>query len=173
MTESPEDGELRRMLRELPLPAPPPGFAEAVMTRVRSEHDRRRFRPWLLGAAAAALAASGLLFRPWMEPSTGSSIGSSRSGAEEPPGGRSMASASGPEFSDPARQEFEAILEEYRLLAEEIETMRRFSGEPPFGPLIRIGGTDQLDLFLDVQSYLNPPALSRTPAVVPASDQRR
>ena len=153
MTERPTDDELRTMLQELPRPAPPPGFAEGVMARVRAEHRRRRFRPWLL-AAAAALAVSGLLLR------------SDREAVVE------TATAPVPETppADPDRREFEAIVEEYRLLAEEIEAMRRFAGEPPFGPLVRIGGSEETDLYLDLESWLDLPP-RRAGAVVPASDR--
>ena len=164
MAGRPTDDELREMLQALPRPEPPPGFTGRVMARVRAEERRRRFRPWLVAAAAAALVASGLLVRSvW----TGSGAGSEEALVAAAPG----AEPGG--ITDPERREFEAILEEYRLLAEEIEAMQRLGGDSPYGPLIRVGGNENLDLFLDLESWLNRPA--RPPGaslVVPASDRR-
>ena len=171
MSGRPTDNELREMLRALPRPEPPPGFAEEVMARVRAEGRSHRFRPWLLAAAAAALVASGLLVRSVWD--------GAGSGNEE----TLIATAPAPEAAldaldaldaaDPDREEFAAILEEYRLLAEELDALRRLSGESPYGPLIRVGGNDDLDLFLDLESYLDrpfrPPGAS---LVVPAADRR-
>ncbi len=144
----PTDDELRAILGDLPRPEPPPGFAAGVMARVRAERRRRRFRPWLLAAASLAVGAA-LVFRA-LAP------------APEPPA--SVA-------ADPERREFEEILAEHRRLADEIEAMRRFAGEPPSRPLVRIGGSEELDLFLDLQSWLDSPAAG-VPAVVPAADRR-
>ncbi len=172
MSGRPTDDELREMLRALPRPEPPPGFAEEVMARVRAEGRSRRFRPWLLAAAAAALVASGLLVRSVWD--------GAGSGNEE----TLVATAPAPEAAldaldaldaaDPDRQEFEAILEEYRLLAEELEALRQLGGDSPNGPLIRVGGNEDLDLFLDLESYLGRP--SRPPGaslVVPAANRPR
>ena len=161
------DDELREMLRALPRPEPPSGFAAGVMTRVRAEERRRRFRPWLLAAAAAALVASGLLVRSVLE----------GTGAEEPrvaeaPAPAEPAVAEAP--TDPDVQEFEEIVRQYRLLAEELEAMRRLGGDSAEGPILRIGGDEDVDLFLDLESYLAPPA--RPPGaslVVPASTRPR
>lgn len=168
MAGRPTDDELRNALRTLPRPEPPPGFAEGVMARVRTEERSRRFRPWLLAAAAAALVASGLLVRSvWDGPGSGN---------EEPLVAEAPASGSPAAVApaDPNVQEFEEILQEYRLLAEEIETMRRLGGDSIEGPVIRIGGNDDLDLFLDLESYLDraarPPGAS---LVVPASNRPR
>ena len=174
MAGRPTDDELREMLRALPRPEPPPGFAEEVMARVRAddrarvhaEDRRRRFRPWLLAAAAAALVASGLLVRSaWDGPPSGN-------------GETLVATTPAPDglvdSADPDRREFEAILEEYRLLAEEFESLRQLGGDSPNGPLIRVGGNDDLDLFLDLESYLGGP--SRPPGaslVVPAANRPR
>ena len=165
-TDRPTDDELREMLRALPRPAPPPGFAGEVMVRVRAEDRRRRFRPWLLAAAAAALVASGFLVRSaWDESSSGT-------------GETLVATAPAPDAAvnsaDADRREFEAILAEYRLLAEELEALRQLGGDSPNGPLIRVGGNDDLDLFLDLESYLDGP--SRPPGanlVVPAANRPR
>ena len=170
MPQRPTDDELRAALRDLPLPDPPPEFAGTVMARVRSEHRKRRFRPWLLAAAAAALVATALVARSGRD-------GFSGGGGESASVARTAAPPTperlGPERLGPERLEFEAIAEEYRLLAEEIEAMRRFAGEPPFGPLVRIGGSGQVDLFLDIESYLDRPAGSAgPPAFVPVSDRR-
>ena len=76
--------------------------------------------------------------------------------------------------ADPDLQEFAAIVEEYRLLAEELETIRQLGGDTPDGPMLRIGGNDDLDLFLDLESYLDRPA--RPPGaslVVPAANRPR
>ena len=165
MPQRPTDDELRAALRDLPLPDPPPEFAGTVMARVRSEHRKRRFRPWLLAAAATALVASALVARSGRD-------GFSGGGGESASVARTAAPPT-PERLGPERLEFEAIAEEYRLLAEEIEAMRRFAGEPPFGPLVRIGGSGQVDLFLNIESYLDRPAGSAgAPAFVPVSDRR-
>ena len=168
MAGRPTDDELREMLRALPRPEPPSGFAQSVMVRVRADARRRRIRPWLLAAAAAALVASGLLVRSvW----TGAP-----SGNEEPLVAAAPASdpAAAPVPADPDLQEFEEIVREYRLLAEELETIRQLGGDSPDGPMIRIGGNDDLDLFLDLESYLDRPA--RPPGaslVVPAANRPR
>ena len=157
MAGRPTDDEMREMLRALPRREPPSGFAQSVMVRVRAEERRRRIRPWLL-AAAAALVASGLLVRSvW----TGA-------GTEE------ALVAEAPAPADPALQEFEEIVQEYRLLADELEAIRQLGGDSPDGPMLRIGGNDDLDLFLDLESYLDgaarPPGAS---LVVPASNRPR
>ena len=166
MSGRPTDDELREMLRTLPRPEPPSGFAEGVMTRVRAEERRRRFRPWLLAAAAAALVASGLLVRSvWNGAGTEEPLVAEAPARVEP-------AAAAP--ADPDIREFEAIVEEYRRLAEELEAMRRLGGDSVEGPILRIGGDEDVDLFLDLQSYLDPPA--RPPGaslVVPASTRPR
>ena len=167
MAGRPTDDELREMLQALLRPEPPAGFAEGVMARVRAEQRRRRFRPWLLAAAAAALVASGVLVQSVRD---GSSPGN-----EEPLVATAPAAAPGAETpADPDLQEFEAIVEEYRLLAEELEVIRQLGSDSPDGPMLRIGGNDDLDLFLDLESYLHRPA--RPPGaslVVPAANRRR
>ena len=163
MAGRPTDDELREMLRTFPRPEPPSGFAEGVMARVRSEARRRRFRPWLLAAAAAALAASGLV--------AAGLVGSARDTGGEGPLVADAPASVDPD-ADPDLREFEAIVREYRLLAEELEAMRRLGGDSVEGPILRIGGNDDLDLFLDLESYLDRPA--RPPGaslVVPASDR--
>ena len=158
MAGRPTDDELRQVLRSLPRPEPPTGFAEGVMARVRAEERRRRFRPWLLAAAAAALVASGLLVRSVRDGTS--------SGTDEP------LVVETPAPVDPDLQEFEDIVREYRLLAEELEAIRQLGGDSQTGPVIRIGGNDDLDLFLDMESYLGGPA--RPPGaslVVPASNR--
>ena len=167
MAGRPTDDELRAMLRGLPRPEPPSGFAEGVMTRVRAEERRRRFRPWLLAAAAAALVASGLLVRSvWDGTGTGEPV------VAEVPAPAEPAVAGAP--ADPDLQEFEEIVREYRSLAEELDAMRRLGGDSVEGPILRIGGDEEVDLFLDLESYLDRPA--RPPGaslVVPASNRRR
>ena len=167
MAGRPTDDELRAMLRALPRPEPPSGFAEGVMTRVRAEERRRRFRPWLLAAAAAALVASGLLVRSvWDGTGTGEPL------VAEAPAPAEPAVAGAP--ADPDLQEFEEIVREYRSLAEELDAMRRLGGDSVEGPILRIGGDEEVDLFLDLESYLDRP--SRPPGaslVVPASNRRR
>ena len=178
MAGRPTDDELREMLRALPRPEPPPGFAEEVMARVHAEDRarvhaedrRRRFRPWLLAAAAAALVASGLLVRSaWDGPTSGNgeTLVATTPAPDRTPDGLV-------DSADPDRREFEAILEEYRLLAAELEAMSRLGGASSEGPVIRIGGNDDLDLFLDLESYLDRP--SRPPGaslVVPAANRPR
>ena len=76
--------------------------------------------------------------------------------------------------TDPDLQEFEEIVREYQQLAEELEVIRQLGGDSPNGPLIRVGGNDDLDLFLDLESYLDRP--SRPPGaslVVPAANRPR
>lgn len=169
MSKRPTDEEIRGMVRDLPRREPPPGFARKVMNRVHAEHARRRFRPWLLAAAAAVagLALTLLLSsgRHGFAPGSGD-------------GGQLAETDPSTEFQraplDSERREFEAIREEYRQLAAEIEVMRRFAGDPPVGPLVRIVGSDELELFFDLQSYLDlPPRPAATSTVVPASDRGR
>lgn len=169
MAGRPTDDELRGMLRALPRPEPPAGFAAGVMARVRAEERRRRFRPWLLAAAAAALVASGLLVRSvWF----GAPAGSDAPLVAETPVPADSGVAATP--ADPDVREFEEIVEEYRLLAEELEAMRRLGGDSAEGPILRIGGNEDLDLFLDLESYLDqrsrPPGAS---LVVPVSNRPR
>ena len=167
MAGRPTDDELREMLRALPRPEPPSGFAQSVMVRVRADARRRRIRPWLL-AAAASLVASGLLVRSVWD--------GAASGNEEPLVAAAPASnpPAAPVSADPDLEEFEEIVREYRLLAEELETIRQLGGDSPDGPMIRIGGNDDLDLFLDLESYLDRPV--RPPGaslVVPAANRPR
>ena len=166
MPGRPTDDELREMLRTLPRPEPPSGFAEGVMTRVRAEERRRRFRPWLLAAAAAALVASGLLVR-----SVWDGAGTQEPLVAEAPA-RVAPTAAAP--ADPDLREFEEIVREYRSLAEELDAMRRLGGDTVEGPILRIGGDEDVDLFLDLESYLDrsarPPGAS---LVVPASTRPR
>ena len=167
MAGRPTDDELRAMLRALPRPEPPSGFAAGVMTRVRAEERRRRFRPWLLAAAAAALVASGLVVRSVSDGTgTGEPVVAEVPAPAEPP-----VAAAPP---DPDLQEFEEIVREYRSLAEELDAMRRLGGDSAEGPILRIGGDEEVDLFLDLESYLDrrarPPGAS---LVVPASNRRR
>ena len=166
-TDRPTDDELRELLRALPRPEPPPGFAGEVMARVRAEERRRRVRPWLLAAAAAALVASGLLVQSvW----TGALFGNEEPLVAAAP--ESEAAVDVP--TDPDLQEFEEIVREYQQLAEELEVIRQLGGDSPNGPLIRVGGNDDLDLFLDLESYLDRP--SRPPGaslVVPAANRPR
>lgn len=65
------------------------------------------------------------------------------------------------------RAELEALRREMRRLAEEMERARRFAGEP----VIHIGGSDALDLFLDLQSLWPPPG-PRGTSLLRASDRR-
>ena len=166
MAGRPTDDELREMLRALPRPEPPSGFAEGVMARVRAEQRRRHFRPWLLAAAAAALVASGLLVRSvWF----GTPSGSGAPLVAETPDAAVPAPP-----ADPDIQEFEEIVEEYRILAEELEAMRRLGGDSAEGPILRIGGNEDLDLFLDLESYLDQQARpAGASLVVPASNRPR
>ena len=165
MAGRPTDDELRAMLRALPRSEPPSGFAEGVMSRVRAEERRRRFRPWLLAAAAAALVASGLAVQAvW-----------NGAGNEDPLVAAAPAAAPAADApADADLQEFEAIVREYRMLADELEAIQQLGGDSPDGPMLRIGGNEDLDLFLDLESYLDPPA--RPPGaslVVPASNRPR
>lgn len=166
MAGRPTDDELREMLRTLRRPEPPSGFAQGVMARVRAEERRRRSRPWLLAAAAAAVVASGLVVRSvWDGPAPEEAL-VAETLAPEP--------ATAPATADPDVQEFEELVREYRLLAEEIEAMRRLGGDAVDGPMLRVGGNEDLDLFLDLESYLDrqarPPGAS---LVVPASNRPR
>ena len=165
MAGRPTEDELRAMLRSLPRPEPPSGFAEGVMSRVRAEERRRRFRPWLLAAAAAALVASGLAVQAvW-----------NGAGNDEPLVASAPAAAPAADApTDADLQEFEAIVREYRMLADELEAIQQLGGDSPDGPMIRIGGNEDLDLFLDLESYLDPPARPPGAAlVVPASNRPR
>lgn len=170
----PTDEEVRALLADLgarPRPEPPAGFTGAVMARVRAEERARRRRPWLLAAAAAALLALSL-------PAV-----LARFGAERPPSAQRAAAdlpvevgpASAPgrlpaASADPARDELEAIRAEMRRLAGEMERARRFAGEP----VIHIGGSGGLDLFLDLESLWPPaPAGNGAARLQRASDRRR
>ena len=169
MARRPTDDELLEMLQSLSPPEPPAGFAEGVMARVRAEERRRRLRPWLLAAAAAALVASGWMVRSaWFGTP---SEGDAPRVAETPAPAAPAASATP---ADPDLREFEEIVREYQLLAEELEAMRRLGGDSVDAPMLRIGGNEDLDLFLDLESYLDraarPAGASR---VVPASTRPR
>ena len=139
------------------------------MALVRVEERSRRIRPWLLAAAAAVLVASGFLVRSvW----TGASSGNEEPLVAEAPAPDPAALPASP--ADPDLQEFEEIVQEYRLLADELEAIRQLGGDSPDGPMIRIGGNDDLDLFLDLESYLDQPArLPGASLVVPASNRPR
>ena len=161
----PTNEEIRALLSELPRPAPPPGFTEAVMERIRRERRRRIPRIlWLAAAAAFAIPASTLLLAP--------------GGPTTVPGPAADVAARGaaslPE--SPERAEFEAIRADYRRLAEEMELLRQFAGESPGraapGPMVRIGGSDQLDVFLDLRAFIESAPRSALPesAVIPASE---
>ena len=117
--------------------------------------------------AAAALVASGLLVR-----SVGNGTGTEEPLVAETPAPADPVVAGVP--ADPDVREFEEIVREYRRLAEELEAMRRLGGDSAEGPILRIGGGEDVDLFLDLESYLDPPA--RPPGaslVVPASTRPR
>lgn len=165
--------EIRALLSGLPHPEPPPGLSDAVMARVHREgRRRRRIRriPWL--AAACVLLASALFLVPGDQAEVPARV------AEMVPGGEAGAGA----LSRSAeRVEFEAIRADYRRLADDMELLRQFvaelpgngSGAGPSGPLVRIGGSDQLDLFLDLRPFFElPPSATPTPAVIPAADRR-
>ncbi len=104
------DDALKGALRDMKRTdeAPPPGFADRVMARVRRER-RRRF--WTLAVAASALIAGAFAARSAVVP--------------EP----ALVAA------DPDLRELEALREDYRLLLEELDRARRLSAEPvvPFG----------------------------------------
>ena len=55
-----------------------------------------------------------------------------------------------------------------RRLAREMERARRFAGEP----VIHIGGSDDLDLFLDLESLWPPAPGPRGASLIRASDRR-
>lgn len=170
----PTDAEVRALLADLgarPRPEPPPGFTAAVMARVRADERARRRRPWLLAAAAAAVFALSL-------PAVLARFGGARPPAAPraaagppvevgPPGTlRPLPAAS----ADPARDELEAIRAEMRRLAEEMERARRFAGEP----VIHIGGSGGLDLFLDLESlWPTAPPGGGAARLQRASDRRR
>ena len=172
MARRPTDDELRELLRALPTREPPAGFAEGVMARVRAEERGRRFHPGLLAAAAVALVASGLLIRSvWNGTERAEPLAATTPApAPVPPPEPAIAAAP----ADPDLREFEEIVREYRLLAEELEAIRRLGGDSVDAPMLRIGGNEDLDLFLDLESYLDraarPPGASR---VIPASTRPR
>lgn len=170
----PTDDEIRALLADLgarPRPEPPAGFTGAVMARVRAEERARGRRPWLFAAAAAAAVLAVSL-----------PAALSRFGAPEPP--PAPRAAAGPPVevgppgtprplpaasADPARDELEAIRAEMRRLAAEMERARRFAGEP----VIHIGGSGDLDLFLDLESlWPAAPAGTGAAALRRASDRR-
>ncbi len=174
----PTDAEIRRMIVELPRPEPPEGFADGVMDRVRAEERWRRRRPWFLAAAAVVLASA-------------LAISFGRESAAP------VVAESAP--ADP-REELAALQDEVRSLREAMALMdalrgapggdptpslrrARFPGAPenagsPVVPLVRIGGDDDLGVFLDLESLLDgggfparPPSVS--PRVLPVSDRTR
>ena len=187
MPVRPSDSEIRRMVSELPHPEPPDGFARGVMAEVHAEERRRRLRPWYLAAAAAVVVGSGLVV---------ALVGTPLTPAPAP-----VVAASDPESAE-ARREFEALREEVRMLGEQIALMdalrsagarpavgdaRAVFGRPSSGAAVprpgpsfvtpvRIGGTDEVPLFLDIESFFDraaPGALSGSPRVLPASDRGR
>ena len=173
----PTDEEIRTLLSGLPRPEPPAGFTDAVMARVRRENRRRRF-PWLAVAAGAAILAVALLLGPAGggpadEPPPATAANAGGAGPSEPPEPPRLAAE---------RAEFEALREETRRLAEQLELLRQFTGEVPArglpagsaAPLVRIGGTEEMDFFLDLQSFLEiPPGPEPGPTVIPASSRGR
>lgn len=171
----PTDEEVRALLADLgarPRPEPPPGFTGAVMARVRAEERARRRRPWLLAVAAAAVLAlslPALLARFGPDRPLSAPRAAAAPPVEVGPPGmpRPLPAAS----ADPARDELEAIRAEMRRLAEEMERAGRFAGEP----VIHIGGSDELDLFLDLESLWPPaaPPGSGAATLQRASDRRR
>ncbi len=174
------DSEIRRMVAELPRPEPPEGFAAGVMARVRAEERRRRWRPWFLAAAAAVVVASAFAISLNREPAA-------------PP----VAADSGPPPLEDPREELAAIQDEVRSLREAMALMDALGGAPstagsplrrrapapgpsaaPTLPLVRIGGDDDLGLFLDIESLLDGGAFPARPSAVspralPASDRSR
>ncbi len=73
-----------------------------------------------------------------------------------------------PAAGDAARAELEALRQEVRRLVAEMERARRFAGEP----VIHIGGSDDLDLFLDLESLWPPVPGPRGASLLRASDRR-
>lgn len=192
------DEEVRAALRSLPRPAPPADFAARVMDRVRSEERARRRRPWFIAAAATLVLGLSLplLFdrlggdssparlAEAPGPATASSPPSPPTG-EFPPAVGEIVPAAGdisptagdispaagelsPAAGDAARAELEALRQEVRRLVAEMERARRLAGEP----VIHIGGSDDLDLFLDLESLWPPAPGPRGASLLRASDRR-
>ncbi len=172
----PTDQEVRTLLSDLSArsssEAPPAGFADAVMERIEAEPRRtrqRRVPRWALWPALAATAA-GIALAGRLLPARSVPVGT------DTPGATPRVSAP----RTPEQEEFLALRDEAQILAEQIELLRLLASEPgpdPFGaaggPFVRLGGTDRMDVFFDLGSFVEPPASAAPgPVVVPASTRR-
>ena len=156
MAGRPTDDELREMLRALPRPEPPSGFAAGVMDPGAGGRAAPPLPPLAARRGSGGAGRFGAV-----GPVRWDGTGTEEPRVAEAPAPAEPAVAEAP--ADPDVQEFEEIVRQYRLLAEELEAMRRLGGDSAEGPILRIGGDEDVDLFLDLESYLALPPGRRAP----------
>lgn len=131
----PSDRELDRVLAELPRAVASPGFSRRVLGDLGDAAARRAGRAWLLAATAAAAALAAAL---WLWPH-----------AAPPPA---------------ALAEAGALEQEHRLLMEELEALKASLRDREAAPVLYLGGTEGLDLILDLGPVWEDGAAGARPA---------
>lgn len=127
------NGELERLLGELPELRASAGFTDEVLARLDGPATRRRPRlqsPVLAWTLAGAALFGALLLLTAM-----------------PPGGRSTAGEAARADLSPERQRAARLREEHRRLRDDIRALRTLVDENP--PVVLLGGDDRVDLVLD------------------------
>lgn len=134
MSPRPTDRELDRLLSELPRAAAPPGFARRVLADLDATPRPHGGRRWLLAVAGAAALAAGL----WLLP-------------QAAPRQQTLA-------------ESQALEQEHRLLVEELEALKASLRDGVEAPVLYLGGTEGLDVVLDLQPVWHGAAGGARPA---------
>lgn len=135
MSPGPTDRELDRLLSELPRTAASPGFSRRVLADLDAAPRPRRGSRWLLALAGAAALAAGL----WLIPRAA-------------PRQQTLA-------------ESRALEQEHRLLVEELEALKASLHDSSEAPVLYLGGTEGLDVVLDLEPVWPGAAAGARPAV--------
>lgn len=169
MSPAPSERELERLLSELPRVSASPGFSRRVLAELDAPAGPRRGRGWLLTAAAAAIAlAVGLMLMPRARP--------------QPPIGTQSAQTQSAQIQSAqvAGAQTRALEREHRLLMEELEALKASLRDREPAPVLYLGGTEGLDLVLDLEPVwrgetagIRPAANRDTERPVAAVDRRR
>lgn len=122
MSPAPSERELERLLAELPRVSASPGFSRRVLAELEAPAASPGRRGWRLAAAAGA-AAIALAAGLWLLP-------------RATPG--------------PPLAETRALEQEHRLLMQELEALKASLRDDEPAPVLYLGGTEGLDLVLDL-----------------------
>lgn len=144
MTRRPSDRELDRLLAGLPRASAPPGFSRRVLEHLEAPTRPATRRGWRLAAATAA-AAAVLAAALWLLPRP----------AAQPPGA-----------------DRRALEREHALLMEELESLKASLRASQPAPVLYLGGTESVDLVLDLRPVLGTEAPAEVrPAVLGAGER--